>query len=454
MVSIYDAGETQHLAALQVGLASDLRYQTGFGNEFSTQALDGALPVAQNNPQKAAFGLYTEQLSGTSFTTGRAHNLRTWMYRLRPSVLQGSYRLLRKESNALAPLEAAPLPDAQRWDPQPLPEGSVDFVDGLNTLAVSGDPAALSGAAVLLYAANADMQQRAFVDTDGELLFVPQQGALRLVTELGVLGVAPGEIAVVPRGLKFAVFLPDGASRGYVCENHGAAFRLPDLGLIGASGLANRRDFETPVAAFEDRELAHELVAKTAGQLWSCRLDHSPFDVVAWHGNLAPYKYDLLKFQTIGSVSFDHPDPSIYTVLTSPSDTPGTANADFCALTPRWVVSEKTFRPPYFHRNAMSEFMGLIRGSHDAKEGGFVPGGASIHNAFTPHGPDAQTFFRAQAATLEPQKIKQSIAFMFETRLPLRLTSWAVQTPQRQNDYQQCWVGLTKQFKGDRRESE
>ncbi|ABE36867.1 homogentisate 1,2-dioxygenase [Paraburkholderia xenovorans LB400] len=440
--------------ATRTRLTNELTYQTGFGNEFSTEAISGALPIGQNNPQKPAFGLYAEQLSGTSFTTARATNLRTWMYRIRPSVLQGTYRLIRKDSNALAPLDVAPLPEAQRWNPQPLPDTPVDFVDGLNTLAISGDPATLSGAAVHLYAATIDMDRKAFVNTDGEMLIIPQQGTLCLITELGMLTAKPREIAVIPRGLKFAVHLPDGPSRGYVCENHGSAFRLPDLGLIGASGLANRRDFLTPVARFEDSDAAHELIAKTGGQLWSTTLDHSPFDVVAWHGNVAPYKYDLDRFQSIGSISFDHPDPSIYTVLTSPSDTPGTANADFCALTTRWAVAEHTFRPPYFHRNVMSEFMGLICGAHDAKAGGFVPGGASIHNAFTPHGPDAETYRRARDTTLEPHKITESIAFMFETRLPLRLTAWAVQTPQRQHDYQQCWSALAKQFDGDRHATE
>ena len=275
---------------------------------------------------------------------------------------------------------------------------------------------------------------------------MPQQGCLLLRTEFGVLDAAPGEIAVIPRGVKFRVDLPDGCAGGYVCENYGALFRLPELGPIGANGLANPRDFLSPSAAFEDRDGPHELVAKFEGHLWATTLDHSPLDVVAWHGNYAPYKYDLARFNTLGTVSFDHPDPSIFTVLTSPSEVPGTANCDFVIFPPRWMVAEHTFRPPFFHRNVMSEFMGLVHGAYDAKAEGFVPGGASLHNCLSAHGPDRATFDRAVAADLKPQKIADTLAFMFETRLAIRPTRFALESPALQQDYDQCWTGFEKMF--------
>jgi homogentisate 1,2-dioxygenase len=292
------------------------------------------------------------------------------------------------------------------------------------------------------------MTDRVFYDADGELLIVPQLGRLLLWTEFGPLDVAPGEIAVISRGVKFRVELPDGQARGYVCENYGAFFRLPDLGPVGANGLANPRDFLAPCAAFEDRDGACELVAKFEGHLWATTLEHSPLDVVAWHGNYTPYKYDLARFNTIGTVSFDHPDPSIFTVLTSPTDTPGTANCDFVIFPPRWMVAEHTFRPPFFHRNVMSEFMGLIHGAYDAKAEGFVPGGMSLHNCLSAHGPDRATFDRAVAAELKPHKITDTLAFMFETRLAIRSTRFALETPALQQDYDTCWAGFDKMFKG------
>ncbi|MEC9484136.1 MAG: homogentisate 1,2-dioxygenase, partial [Halomonas sp.] len=340
-------------------------YLCGFRNHHATEALPGALPEGQNSPQRCPYGLYAEQLTGSAFTAPRSHNLRSWLYRIRPSVAQSAYRPLPEGLLATAPpREPAADPNQMRWDPRPLPVEPTDFVDGLMTVAVNGDAAAQAGCGVHVYAFNRDMTERFFYDADGELLIVPQQGTLMLRTELGALKVVSGEIAVVPRGIKFQVKLGDGAeaARGYICENYGSPFELPGLGPIGANGLANPRDFLAPVASYEDVSGDFELVAKFSGRLWAARLDHSPLDVVAWHGNYAPYKYDLARFNTINTVSFDHPDPSIFTVLTSASDTPGMANIDFVIFPPRWMVAEHTFRPPYFHRNLMSEFMGLIHG--------------------------------------------------------------------------------------------
>ncbi|WP_442681360.1 homogentisate 1,2-dioxygenase [Sphingomonas sp. ASY06-1R] len=420
-------------------------YLTGFGNHFASEAVVGALPVGRNSPQRVPFGLYTEQLSGTAFTAPRAENRRSWLYRLRPTASHSPYLpyqggpLLRS-----APFdELPPTPNRLRWDPLPLPDGATDFVDGLTSYGGNGDVAIGVGIGIHLYAATISMERRAFQNADGELLIVPQQGGMTIVTELGRLDVAPLQIALIPRGLRFRIDVL-GPSRGYVCENYGLPFRLPDLGPIGANALANPRDFETPMASFEDKDEPWEIVQKFQGRLWTTMIDHSPFDVVAWHGNLAPCRYDLTRFNTINTVSFDHPDPSIFTVLTSPSEHPGTANCDFVIFPPRWMVAEDTFRPPWFHRNVMSEFMGLIEGAYDAKEGGFAPGGASLHNQMAGHGPDQASYDKAIAATLQPHKIEGTMAFMFESRWVIRPTRWASETPLCQLDYDDCWSGFEK----------
>ncbi|UXI69202.1 homogentisate 1,2-dioxygenase [Tahibacter amnicola] len=423
------------------------RYQSGFGNEFATEALPGALPGGRNSPQRAPYGLYAEQISGTAFTAPRHANRRSWLYRIRPAALHRPFEVLDGGAFHDRFDEVPPSPNQLRWDPQPIPTTPTDFIQGLSSIAGNGGAAAQQGIGIHRYAANRSMVDRYFYSADGELLFVPQLGSLRLATELGVLDVQPQEIAVIPRGIRFRVELLDDAARGYLCENFGAALRLPDLGPIGSNGLANPRDFLTPVAAFEDREGDFELIAKFQGGLWRAAIGHSPLDVVAWHGNHAPYKYDLRLFNTIGSISYDHPDPSIFTVLTSPSDTPGTANLDFVIFPPRWLVAEDTFRPPWFHRNIASEFMGLVHGAYDAKAGGFVPGGASLHNCMSGHGPDAASFDKATHADVtQPDHIVDTMAFMFETRAVIRPTRQALMSPQLQRDYADCWQGLKKHF--------
>jgi homogentisate 1,2-dioxygenase len=427
-----------------------LDYMPGFGNEHVTEALPGVLPQGQNSPQKPPRGLYTEQISGTAFTAPRAENRRSWVYRIRPSAMQEKFRRTDDGLLRTAPLaEAEPTPNRLRWNPLPLPDEKRDFIDGLVTMGGNGDAGARTGVGIHLYGATRSMGARVFYDADGELLLVPQEGRLLLRTELGLIEAAPGEIAIVPRGVKFAVDLPDGAARGYVCENYGALFRLPELGPIGANGLANPRDFLTPVAAFDARETPTEVIAKFGGHLWATELPHSPLDVVAWHGNYAPCKYALATFNAIGSIGFDHPDPSIFTVLTSPSESAGTANCDFVIFPPRWLVAEETFRPPWFHRNVMSEFMGLVHGTYDAKAEGFLPGGASLHNCMSAHGPDAATFEKAIAAELAPQKIADTLAFMFETRLLIRPTRFALETEALQDDYDSCWLGFRRMFGGE-----
>ena len=429
---------------------SELKYQSGFGNEFATEAVPGALPVGQNSPQKNALGLYTEQVSGSSFTAPRGKNKRTWMYRIRPSVVHEPYQKFPKQTLLRSgPFDEAPTPPNQmRWNPVDLPSEPADFVEGIITLGGNGDPAMQDGVGIHLYVATSSMKDRYFYNADGEMLILPQEGRLRFATECGVLEVAPGELIVIPRGIKLQVELLDPHARGYICENYGQPFRLPDLGPIGANGLANPRDFLTPEAAFQDRDTDCEVVCKFLGNLWSAMYNHSPLDVVGWHGNYAPYKYDMARFNCINTVSFDHPDPSIYTVLSAPSHLHGIANVDFVIFPPRWVVAERTFRPPWFHRNMMNEFMGLIRGQYDAKAEGFLPGGASLHNCMSGHGPDAETFARASTAELKPQFIADTLAFMFETRLPVRPTRYALESKILQHEYYECWQGLPRHFNG------
>ncbi len=423
-------------------------YQSGFGNEFATEALDGTLPLGRNSPQRVAHGLYAEQLSGTAFTAPRHANRRSWLYRIRPAAMHGAFERVQQKAFHSDFGDDPVTPDQLRWSPTPMPETATDFIDGLFTMAGNGSPSAQSGVGIHVYAANRDMQGRFFCDADGELLIVPQQGRLHIETELGVLDVEPQEIALIPRGLRFRIALPDGSARGYVCENFGAMLKLPDLGPIGSNGLANPRDFLIPNAAFEDVEGRFELITKFQGHLWRADIGHSPLDVVGWHGNYAPCKYDLRRFNTIGSISHDHPDPSIFLVLHSPSDSAGVSNLDFVIFPPRILAMQDTFRPPWFHRNIASEFMGLIHGAYDAKADGFAPGGASLHNSFTGHGPDAATFEKASAAdTSRPDYITDTMAFMFETRAVIRPTAQALDAAHRQRDYQACWSGLQKHFR-------
>ena len=422
----------------------DRSYQSGFANEFATEALPGALPEGRNSPQKAPYGLYAEQLSGTAFTAPRHSNRRSWLDRSRPAAMHLPFKRI-QDSRWLSRFDEVPTPPNQlRWDPLPMPDGvsaPTDFVDGMVSMAGN------ASCGIHMYAANRSMETRYFYNADGEMLIVPQEGRLVLATEMGVIEVEPQEIAVIPRGVRFQVLLPDGQARGYVCENYGALLKLPDLGVIGSNGLANPRDFRTPVAAYEDLEGDFELLTKFNGHLWSARIGHSPLDVVAWHGNYAPYKYDLRRFNAIGSISYDHPDPSIFLVRQSPSDTPGVDSIDFVIFPPRVLTMQNTFRPPWFHRNFASEFMGLIHGAYDAKAEGFVPGGASLHNCMTGHGPDADTFAKASAAdTSQPDYIKGTMAFMFETSAVIQPTRFAMESAQLQPEYYRCWQGLKKHF--------
>jgi homogentisate 1,2-dioxygenase len=431
------------------------RYMSGFGNSFETEALSGTLPIGRNSPQKVNYGLYAEQLSGSPFTAPQASNQRSWLYRIRPTVRHtGRFRRIDKGSIRTAPTrEDDELPIGQlRWGPIPIPTDKLTFVTGLRTITTAGDAEALGGMASHVALVTSSMTREHMFDADGELLVVAQENGLRFRTEFGVIEISPGEICVIPRGVIFRVELIGGPARAYVCENYGGAFTLPDRGPIGANCLANRRDFETPVAAYEDRDEACTLFVKWGGELYSTEIAHSPLDVVAWHGNYAPYKYDLRRFSPVGALLFDHPDPSIFTCLTSPSETLGTANIDFVLFPERWSVAENTFRPPWYHRNIMSEFMGLVYGVYDAKPEGFVPGGMSLHNMMLPHGPDGDAFRRASSIALQPVKLENTLAFMFESRFRQRVTKYAAAIETLQDDYIDCWAGLKKRFDPDRRD--
>lgn len=428
-------------------MSSDLNYQSGFGNYFESEAMRGALPLGQNSPQKGPFGLYAEQLSGSAFTEPRSLNQKSWFYRIQPSVSQGAFQPI-DQSPFWAYETAKPCPPhPMRWDALEIPKQPTNFLQSWHTVAVNGSLALRQGSAVHLYAFNEAMKQDYFYNADGDLLFVPENGALVFFTEFGRLVAEPGEIAVIQRGIKFQIEPKGPAARGYICENFGQHFVLPERGPIGANGLANNRDFLTPTAAYEEKNTPCKLMAKFMGRLWSADLDHSPLDVVAWHGNYAPYKYDLKKFNTMGSISYDHPDPSIFTVMTSPSGQVGVANIDFVIFPERWMAAENTFRPPYYHRNVMSEYMGLIKGVYDAKEKGFVPGGGCLHNCMTAHGPEADVFAKASNAELKPQKYENTLAFMFESSLVYQPTEFALKTKLLQKDYYKCWDGLKKNFK-------
>ena len=426
-------------------------YMPGFGNDFETEALPGALPQGQNSPQKCNYGLYAEQLSGTAFTAPRGQNERTWCYRIRPSVQHTG----RFEKIDVSHWKTAPhvLPDVislgqYRWDPMPVSDAPTTWITGMRTVTTAGDVNIQVGMASHIYLVTQSMVDEYFYSADSELLVVPQQGRLRFCTELGVIDVEPKEIAILPRGLVYRVEVLDGPCRGFVCENYGQKFDLPSRGPIGANCMANPRDFKCPVAAFEDRETRSRVVIKWCGQFHETWIGHSPLDIVAWHGNYCAYKYDLRTYSPVGAILFDHPDPSIFTVLTAPSGQEGTANIDFVLFRERWLVAEHSFRPPWYHKNIMSELMGNIYGIYDAKPKGFVPGGMSLHNCMLPHGPDRTAFENASNGVLAPHKLEETMSFMFETRFPQHLTEFAAKVAPLQDDYIDCWDNMDKKFDG------
>ena len=430
-------------------------YLSGFGNHFESEVLSGTLPIGQNSPQKCAYGLYGEQLSGTPFTAPNATNERTWVYRIRPSVKHVN----RFQKTDYPYWKSAPyIKDdiislgQYRWSPVPHEDAPLDWLSGMRTMTTAGDVNTQIGMAAHIYLVTQSMKHSYFYSADSEMLIVPQEGTLRFHTELGVIDCAPQEIVIIPRGLVYRVEVLEGPARGFAIENYGLKFELPYRGPIGANCLANARDFKTPVAAYEDTDAPSRLTVKWCGAFHETKIDHSPLDVVGWHGNYAPTKYDLNHFCPVGAVLFDHPDPSIFTVLTAPSGIEGTANIDFVLFRDRWAVAENTFRPPWYHKNVMSELMGNIHGQYDAKLTGFVPGGMSLHNMMLPHGPDRDAFEGASNAPLKPVKLENTMSFMFETRFPQHLTEFAANEAPLQDDYVECWSDLDKKFDPSRKD--
>ncbi|KAG0652769.1 Homogentisicase [Hyphodiscus hymeniophilus] len=428
------------------------QYQNGFASYNESEAITGALPVGQNSPQKAPYGLYAEKLSGTAFTAPRHEDLQSWLYRILPSAAHSAFEPVEwKPVGSTHEQKPHQLPNQIRWDPFDLDE-TVDWVHSLNTVSSAGDPTLKSGLGIMIFAAGKNMNSNeAFYSADGDFLIVPQHGVLDIRTELGKILVRPNEICVIPRGIRYQVMLPEGPVRGYILELYQGHFQLPELGPIGSNSLANARDFQAPVASYDfDVETTWHILSKFDGKLFSATQNHTPFDIVAWHGLYYPYKYDLGRFNTIGSISYDHPDPSIFTVLTAPSDHVGTAIADFVIFPPRWLVQEDTFRPPWFHRNTMSEFMGLIHGDYDAKaKGSFRPAGASLHNIMSGHGPDSNTFETASNIELQPSKVgSNSMAFMFESCFMLGVTEWGLNKCRKvQEDYnEKSWEPMKVHF--------
>jgi homogentisate 1,2-dioxygenase len=425
-----------------------LTYQTGFGNEMESEAEPGILPRGRNSPQRPARGLVSELISGTTFTAPRSLNRRTYVFRAMPSVIHGRFAQAESKTFATPPFTAPPDPNQMRWDPLQVPDTEQDFVDGMFTICGNGSPNAQSGTALHIYRATAPMTDRFFLDADGELLVMPVSGSLLVSTELGRLQVGPGELALIPRGIKFRVELPDGPSSGFVCENYGLPFRLPELGLIGSNGLANAVDFHVPDAWYEIEEKPCTLTQKFCGTFWEASLGHSPLDVVAWRGNHLPAKFNMYDFVALGTATVDHPDPSIFCALSSPSDEVLGGNADFMVLPPRWAVAEDTFRPPGFHRNCVAEYLGVIAGQHFGKAGGLSPGGASLHNNWAAHGPDVETFELNRSVELPPRKIENSLVFMIESRQPFQVTDMALSAPEFQRDYRDHWQGFVRRFGG------
>ncbi|KAH8805268.1 Homogentisate 1,2-dioxygenase [Xylogone sp. PMI_703] len=423
------------------------RYLAGFDSHLETEAVDGALPIAQNSPQKASYGLYNEKLSGTSFMAPRRENKQTWVYRILPSCTHNPYHLTDGSGGingdtAKTQEKLHFLPNQLQWDPFDHDQSkNLDFPSGLKMLAGSGDATIKEGCGMFIYAAGRSMDEKtSYYSGDGDFLIVPQEGELDIRTELGWLLVRPREICVIPRGIKYQVFLPSGPARGYALELYQNHFELPPLGVIGSHALANARDFQVPVANFSEDfgptadqgKNVYKVISKFNHNFFVAEQAHTPFDVVAWQGTYYPYKYDLGRFNTIGTVSYDHPDPSIFTCLTAPSHQPGTAVVDFVLFPPRWLVGEDTFRPAFFHRNIMSEFMGIIVGDFDARSGGhsgFVPGGANLHNVMSAHGADAESTENAREAELKPAWTGgDNLAFMFESSLMMGVTEWGLRT--------------------------
>ncbi|KAH7409553.1 homogentisate 1,2-dioxygenase [Cadophora sp. MPI-SDFR-AT-0126] len=462
--NIFHWAETQKdgsIPSFAVRKNDPYEYQAGFGNHFESEAVPGTIPQGQNSPRCVRFGLYAEQMTASAFVAPRPSNKNAWLYRVRPAVAHEGFTDLPDnkdtESNFMPINPKVHISPTQlAWLPFDIPtEGGIDFVSGLKTVAGSGEPTLREGIATHVYTANTSMSQKAFVNSDGDFLIVPQQGSLDIQTEFGPLFVQPGEICVIQRGIRYRVELPDGPSRGYILEIWGSNFDLPELGPLGANGLANSRDFLTPKAKYEIKKERWEIVYKLGGKFFKSTQGHSPFDVVAWHGNYVPFKYDLTKFVNVGSISVDHIDPSIFCVLTAKSRDPTAPLADFLIFSPRWDVASHTYRPPYYHRNVASELMGLIYGGYGGRSDSFQPGGVSFECGMVPHGVAYEEF---KAASAEPppemQISKGAVAFMFESSRPFTITDYAWNSKKKHEHEPKMWDNLVDNFSTHQKEVE
>jgi homogentisate 1,2-dioxygenase len=426
--------------------------QGGFGSVHESEALEGALPRDQNAPRRCPYDLVPELINGTPFTVRNVDNSKMWTYRIHASFSQTAFHPL-PNARFATPLGDVE-PNRSRWAPHPIPAPSTptDFVDGLVTLGGAGDVLSGPGFAIHVYAANADMLDRCFSNADGDLLVIPQEGALDVRTELGWLSVPIGSILFVPRGLKFAIGLPENVGRGWVLEVFGTKLRLPERGLVGSNGLAEARHFRAPHASYEDRECpdGFQHVTKTGGRLFEATHTFSPFDVVAWYGNHAPFVYDLMHFAPVASVRFDHQDPSIFTVLTAPLDDHGRAVADFVFFPPRWEVIEHSFRPPFAHRNAASEVNMVVR-TPKPYSTGYEPGCTFLSPLLTAHGVGTKTYDAILDLPHDhvdpPQRIPdESLWAMVESALPFRTTAWARDTELLDATFLSAFEGMKKRF--------
>ncbi|RSL87550.1 hypothetical protein CDV31_016235 [Fusarium ambrosium] len=426
-------------------------YLNGLGNLHQSEAFPDAVPLVNSYPQHAKYGLRSEKVSGTSFTaTPRSQNLWSFLYRARPSYNHGTFELWNQHLETANPSRPKHLtPNSYVWPTFNVTKG--DWT-AQHLLGGNGSPTDKTGVAIWLFHVNKDMPpQTVFSSQDGEALIVPQTGALDIQTEYGKLLVRQQEIAVIPRGIKYRVTLPEGKeARGYVLELYQGHFRLPELGIIGSIGLANPRDFQVPTASFDgkiesqgDTQVAvandgrgeWTIISRLDTKLWFATQDSTPFDVAGWQGTLYPYKYDVRRFNYIGNLNYDHADPSVFVVLTSQSygKEPGTAVVDFAAVGEHWHPAQHTLRVPWYHRNTASEFVFPIIAEQDPKSrlntsDTFGPWGAWLNANMVTHGSNEQEYAEWQAKdTLTPMKLQDFgvTSAIIETEATLLLTDWA-----------------------------
>lgn len=415
----------------------------GFGGHHRGEALAGAVPGRQNTPRHAPYGLHSEQVSGTGFVAPRRENLRSWLYRIRPSAQHTRFSPV-DHPRVSHDFEIQSSPNLSAWSQiVDDSEGPQDFVAGLTTLGGAGNPALRRGFALHGYRATADMEDHAFTNADGDLLVLPQQGRLIALTEFGALEVEPGEVLLLPRGLRVSILVPDGEAQGYAAEIFAGHFQLPERGPIGANGLVDERHFRGPTPYYEDRLApGFRMTHKFGGALSEATQDHSPFDVVGWHGAYLPLAYRFSAFSPVSNTAFDHTDPSAFTVLSAALDEEGANALDLVVFPARWDPTEHTFKPPYFHRNVTTEINGIIE--DPSLNAPFTTGMVFVTPSMTPHGVRAGAVERFlaksdEAADRPTKSSSKSLWFQFETALHFHRTEWAKRTDLAKEDWPDVW---------------